>query len=156
MSLLRLIVQRHRMALVVSLMLSMASAGFSVSVIAFINERLLAAGGSVSGSALLTFACLLVLLFVLSTTSQLVMSRLGHNVVYGLRRILVKRVMDTQIAQVESIGAARILASLSSDTSQIATAFLSLPHAVYGGAVCLGAFGYLAWLSLPLFGATLL
>jgi putative ATP-binding cassette transporter len=133
----------------------MASAGFSVSVIAFINERLLAAS-SVTAGALLTFGGLLVLLFAMSTTSQLVMSRLGHNVVYGLRRILVKRVMDTQIAQIESIGAARILASLSSDTSHIASAFLSLPHAVYGGAVCLGAFGYLAWLSLPLFGATLL
>ncbi|HET8938448.1 MAG TPA: multidrug ABC transporter permease/ATP-binding protein [Polyangiales bacterium] len=155
MSLIRLILQRHRMALITSLLLSMASAGFSVSVIAFINERLLV-GGAVSGGALLTFAGLLVLLFAMSTTSQLVMSRLGHNVVYGLRRILVKRVMDTQIAQIESIGAARILASLSSDTSHIASAFLSLPHAVYGGAVCLGAFGYLAWLSLPLFTATLL
>ena len=69
--------------------------------------------------------------------------------------MLVKRVLDTQIAQVESIGAAKILASLSSDTSHISTAFLSLPHAVYGAAVCLGAFGYLAWLSLPLFGATI-
>jgi putative ATP-binding cassette transporter len=143
------------MALIASLLLSMASAGFSVSVIAFINQRLLA-GGSVSAGALVTFAGLLVLLFALSTASQLVMSRLGHNVVYGLRRILVKRVMDTQIAQIESIGAARILASLSNDTSYIASAFMSLPHAVYGGAVCLGAFGYLAWLSLPLFGATVL
>jgi putative ATP-binding cassette transporter len=143
------------MALIASLLLSMTSAGFSVSVIAFINERLLSSG-SVSGSALLTFLGLLVLLFLLSTTSQLVMSRLGHNVVYGLRRMLVKRVMDTQIAQIESIGAARILASLSSDTSHISAAFLSLPNAVYGAAVVLGAFGYLAWLSLPLFGATLL
>jgi putative ATP-binding cassette transporter len=132
----------------------MASAGFGVSVIASINDKLLK-GGFSGGGALASFAGLLVLLFVLSTTSQLVMSRLGHNVVYGLRRILVKRVLDTQIAQIESIGAARILASLSSDTSHISSAFVSLPHAVYGAAVCLGSFGYLAWLSLPLFASTL-
>jgi multidrug/microcin transport system ATP-binding/permease protein len=146
--------QRHRVALLASLVLSMASAGFSVSVIAFINERLLSSR-SVQGNMLASFAGLLVVLFVLSTSSQLVMSQLGHNVVYGLRRMLVKRVLDTQIAQIENLGAARILASLSSDTSQISAAFLSLPHAVYGAAVCLGAFGYLAWLSLPLFGATI-
>ena len=154
MSLLRLIIARHRLALVASLLLSMASAGFGVSVIASINDKLLK-GGFSGGGSLATFAGLLVLLFVLSTTSQLVMSRLGHNVVYGLRRILVKRVLDTQIAQIEQIGAARILASLSSDTSHISSAFLSLPHAVYGAAVCLGSFGYLAYLSLPLFAATI-
>jgi putative ATP-binding cassette transporter len=153
-SLLRLILQRHRLALVASLVLSMASAGFGVAVIASINDKLLKGGFSGRG-ALASFAGLLVLLFVLSTASQLVMSRLGHNVVYGLRRILVKRVLDTQIAQIEGIGAARILASLSSDTSHISSAFVSLPHAVYGAAVCLGSFAYLAWLSLPLFGATL-
>lgn len=155
MGLLRLIVQRHLFALILSLLFSVGSAVFGVSVIAFINEKLLA-GGGIDGASLASFAGLLFLLFVLSTTSQLVMSRLGHNVVYGLRRILVKRVLDTPIAQIESIGAARILASLSSDTSHISTAFLSLPHAAYGATVCLGAFGYLAWLSLPLFGATLL
>ena len=154
MSLLRLIIQHHRPALVASLVLSMASAGFGVSVIASINDKLLK-GGFSGGGSLATFAGLLVLLFALSTSSQLVMSRLGHNVVYGLRRILVKRVLDTQIAQIEHIGAARILASLSSDTSHISAAFLSLPHAVYGAAVCLGSFGYLAYLSLPLFAATL-
>ncbi|MEY4579584.1 MAG: hypothetical protein RL701_4287 [Pseudomonadota bacterium] len=154
MSLLRLMLERHRVALIASLVLSMASAGFSVSVIAFINDRLLA-GQSVNGSMLATFAGLLLMLFVLSTSSQLVMSRLGHNVVYGLRRMLVKQVLDTSIAQIEQVGAAKILASLSSDTGYISSAFLSLPHAVYGAAVCLGAFGYLAWLSLPLFGATI-
>jgi len=152
-SLLSLMLKRHRVALVVSLLLSMASAALGVSVIAFINERLLASQ-SVQATMLASFAGLLVVLFVLSTSSQLVMSRLGHSVVYELRRMLVKRVLDTQIVQIENIGAAKILASLSSDTSHISSAFLSLPHAVYGAAVCLGAFGYLAWLSLPLFGAT--
>jgi putative ATP-binding cassette transporter len=152
-SLVRLIIERHRLALIASLLLSMASAGFGVSVIASINDKLLN-GGFSGGGALAIFAGLLLLLFLLSTASQLVMSRLGHNVVYGLRRILVKRVLDTQIAQIESIGAARILASLSSDTSHISSAFVSLPHAVYGAAVCLGSFGYLAYLSLPLFAAT--
>ncbi len=154
MSLLHLMLQRHRVALVVSLLLSTASAGFTVSVIAFINERLLSSR-AISGIVLASLAGLLALLFALATSSQLVMSRLGHNVVYDLRRMLVKRVLDTEIARIEQIGAARILASLSSDTSHISTAFLSLPNAVYGATVCVGAFAYLAWLSLPLFGATI-
>jgi multidrug/microcin transport system ATP-binding/permease protein len=154
MSLLRLMFEQRRGAVIASLLLSLASAGLGVRVIAFINEQLLS-GGSVSAGMLAAFAGLLALLFALSTASQWMMSRLGHSVVFGLRRMLVKRVLDTRLAQLESVGAARIVASLTSDTSQISAAFLSLPHAVYGAAVCLGAFAYLAWLSLPLFAATL-
>jgi multidrug/microcin transport system ATP-binding/permease protein len=154
MRLLRLMLQQHRAELALSLILSLVSAGASVGVLAFINERLLVAR-AVGLPLLGLFAGLLALLFVLSTLSQVVMSRLGHNVVYGLRRMLVKRVLDTDLERIETLGAAKLLASLSSDTSHISTAFLSLPHAVYGCAVCLGAFGYLGWLSLPLLAATL-
>lgn len=154
MSLLRLMVERHRVELALSLVLSVISAGASVGVLAFINEQLLTAD-AVSGKLLGLFAGLLLALFGLSTASQVVMSRLGHNVVYGLRRMLVKRVLDTDVERIESLGAAKLLASLSSDTSHISMAFLALPHAVYGAAVCLGAFAYLGWLSVPLLAATL-
>ena len=154
MSLLRLMLQRHRVELLISLLFSLVSAGFGVGVLAFINEQLLAAQ-TVNLRLLGLFVGLLAVLFGLSTVSQVVMSRLGHNVVYGLRRVLVKRVLDTDLERIDQLGAAKLLASLSNDTNHISSAFLSLPHAVYGAAVCIGAFGYLAWLSLPLVAATL-
>lgn len=154
MNLLRLIFQRYRAAIGLVLVLSVASAGLSVMVIAFINERLLQVSPAM-GTALGYFAGLLLALFAVSTGSQLAMTTLGHWLVYELRCTLVKRILDTSVERLETLGLARLLASLNSDTSHITTAFMSLPSVVYGLTLSLGGFGYLAWLSLPLFLMTL-
>lgn len=155
MNLLRWMLGQHRAALLLAGTLSAASAALSVGVLAFINGQLIGAQRASLG-VLAELAGLLLTLFVVATCSQVVMSRLGHRLVYGLRRSLVKRILDTELERIELLGASRLLASLSSDTSHLSTAFIALPAAAYGLTVCLGAFFYLAWLSLPLFGATLL
>lgn len=99
------------------------------------------------------FVGLLVLMFGMGTVASLTMTTLGHRLVYQLRCHLVKRVLDTDMERLEALGPARILASLNHDTGQITTAFISLPSAIYGIAMTLGGFAYLAWLSAPLFYA---
>jgi len=155
MRLLRWMVAQHRVPLLLAALLSALSATLSVGVIAFVNERLIQHAG-VSALVLGQLLGLLLALFVVSSSSQVVMSRLGHRLVYALRASFVKRILDTDVERLERLGAARLLTSLSSDTSQLSTAFIALPAATYGLSVCLGAFGYLCWLSAPLFGVTLL
>ena len=154
MSLLLLTFRQHRLRILLVLASSTASAALNVAVIAFINERLIR--DAVSGSALLHFALLLTALLVVSASSQMAMSTLGHRVVYGLRRTLVKRVLDTDVERLEAVGLARLLASLSADTTHITIAFNSLPALLYGVALSIGGFGYLASLSPRLAGATLI
>ncbi|MBL1265180.1 multidrug ABC transporter permease/ATP-binding protein [Candidatus Methylomicrobium oryzae] len=153
MTLLRLLFNRFRWALLSVLALSIASAGLSVGVIAFTNERMLHPQNEL-GPTLALFGGLLAAVFVIGTASQICMTTLGHRLVYQLRRTLVKRILDTDLERLEQLGPPRLLASLNSDTSHLTSAFVSLPSTVYGLVLNLGGFAYLAWLSQPLFAAT--
>lgn len=155
MKLFRLIFSHNGGALSLALCLSMVSALLSVGIIAFINQRMLAAGGDLDG-VLWQFGVLLLLLLGLAASAQLALTSLGHRFVYGMRRSLVKRVLDTGIERLESIGGANIIASLASDIRNITLAFVHLPELAYGMSLSLLAFLYLAWLSLPLFVMTVL
>lgn len=79
--------------------------------------------------------------------SQLALTTLGHHFVYRLRGEFVKRILDTQIEQVEKIGSASLLAGLTSDIRNITIAFVRLPELVQGIILTFGSAAYLAWLS---------
>ena len=153
MKLLRLLFADHPRALLGVLMLSVASGLLSVAVIAFVTQRLLVPAGSLA-PVLAQFAGLLVLLMLTATAAQVLLHVLGHRFVYRLRRTLVKRVLDTDIEQQERLGGARLLAALSTDIRNITIAFVHLPELIYGLALTVAAFAYLAWLSLPLFATS--
>lgn len=145
--------KNHRTALLISIFMSVCSAGLGVAAIAFVNQRLLETSGS-SAQTLFLFAALLVGLFVFGAVARIALTTLGHRVVYGLRSTLVKRVLDTDLEQLEALGLPRVLTSLSSDITHITGAFVALPSATYGLLLTVGGFGYLAWLSPALFVVT--
>mgnify|MGYP003631041967 CR=1 FL=1 len=155
MKLLALLFRDNRLPLLGIMLLSVGSALLSVAVIAYVNNRLIATTDNL-GQALLGFAGLLLALLLCASAAQIGLHRLSHGFVYRMRRALVKRVLDTDIERLEQIGGARILASLSSDIRNITVAFVGLPEMLYGLALTLAAFVYLAWLSGPLFITTLL
>ncbi len=76
--------------------------------------------------------------------SQLALTTLGHHFVYRLRGEFVKRILDTQIEQVEKIGSASLLAGLTSDIRNITIAFVRLPELVQGIILTFGSAAYLA------------
>jgi len=153
MNLIRLMFSQFRLALLLVFALSIASASLAVWVIAYTNNRLLHPQSDLQ-STLIEFSTLLIAMFIVGTASQISMTTLGHRLVYQLRRTMVKRILDTDLEQLERLGPARLLASLNSDTSHLTSAFISLPSAIYGLVLNLGGFAYLAWLSRPLFAAT--
>lgn len=153
MTLLGLLFSGRKRAFVAVAVLSVLSALFSVAVLAFISQRLLAEGANLP-SVLLQFGLLLVALFVTATAAQVTLHRLGHRMVYGLRRDLVRRVLATDIEQLEKVGGPPLLAALSTDTRNLTIAFVHLPELVYGGALSVAALGWLAWLSPALFVVT--
>ena len=133
--------------------LSVLSALLSVAVLAFISQRLLA-GGTDLGMVLMQFALLLLALLATATGAQVTLHKLGHRMVYGLRRDLVRRVLATDIEQLEKVGGPPLLAALSTDTRNLTIAFVHLPELVYGAALSVAALGWLAWLSPALFAVT--
>ncbi|MGJ3256509.1 MAG: multidrug ABC transporter permease/ATP-binding protein [Alcanivorax sp.] len=141
-------------AFVAVVVLSVLSALFSVAVLAFISQRLLVEGANLP-LVLMQFSLLLVALLVTATGAQVTLHRLGHRMVYGLRRDLVRRVLATDIEQLEKVGGPPLLAALSTDTRNLTIAFVHLPELVYGGALSVAALSWLAWLSPSLFVVTI-
>ena len=103
--------------------LSVLSAALSVAVLAFISQRLLV-GGDDLGLVLMQFALLLVALLATASGAQVTLHTLGHRMVYGLRRDLVRRVLATDIQQLEKVGGPSLLAALSTDTRNLTIAFV--------------------------------
>lgn len=149
MELLRLVMREYRLAFIAVMAASLANALLGVGVIAFINQRLIA-GAADSLSALPVFFGLIALLLVIALAAQLGLTVLGHHFVYGLRTRLVKQILDTDIARLEAIGSAALLASLSADIRNVTIAFVRLPELVQGVVLTLASVAYLGWLSWPI------
>ncbi|WP_350327023.1 multidrug ABC transporter permease/ATP-binding protein [Pectobacterium aroidearum] len=146
MELLRIVYQQYRLPFLAVILLSLLSAALGIGLIAFINLQLIETVNQ-SLSVLPQFLGLLLLLMGVTLVSQLALTTLGHHFVYRLRGQFIKRILDTNIARIEQIGSAQLLASLSSDIRNITIAFVRLPELIQGIVLTIGSAAYLAWLS---------
>ncbi|MFT5880995.1 MAG: putative ATP-binding cassette transporter [Moritella sp.] len=136
------------------MLLSLCSAGLSVGVIVFIQHNMLNPDGELV-TLLVQFGMLLICLLLISTAAQVLLHILGHRFVYQKRCELVQQLLNTDIEQLEKIGGASILASLSTDIRNVTIAFVHLPELVYGAVLAIFAMIYLGFLSTSLFVVTL-
>ena len=155
MPLMTLIWQQHRIAFIKVILLNLLNALVNVAIIAFINRFLITAVGTdnpLLGSWQILAVFLVAIMGLLATTfmSQLALTKLGHRFVFELRSQLIKRILDTAIAQIEKIGSAKLLASLTTDVQSITVAFVRLPELVQGVIICTATAVYLGFLSLPM------
>ena len=146
MELLRIVYQQYRWPFLAVILLSLLSAALGIGLIAFINLQLIETVNQ-SLSVLPQFLGLLLLLMGVTLVSQLALTTLGHHFVYRLRGQFIKRILDTNLARIEQIGSAQLLASLSSDIRNITIAFVRLPELIQGIVLTIGSAAYLAWLS---------
>ncbi|WP_323635062.1 multidrug ABC transporter permease/ATP-binding protein [Pectobacterium polaris] len=153
MELLRIVYQQYRWPFLAVILLSLLSAALGIGLIAFINLQLIETVNQ-SLSVLPQFLGLLLLLMGVTLVSQLALTTLGHHFVYRLRGQFIKRILDTNIARIEQIGSAQLLASLSSDIRNITIAFVRLPELIQGIVLTIGSAAYLAWLSPKMLVAT--
>ncbi|MEZ8702957.1 multidrug ABC transporter permease/ATP-binding protein [Vibrio cyclitrophicus] len=155
MGLILLLAEKQKKSLYLVILLSIASAFLSVGVIAFIQHKLLENSGVLSDT-LIQFSLLLIGLLVTATVAQVALHKLGHQFVYNKRCELVSQLLNTDIEQVEKVGSAGVLASLNTDIRNITIAFVHLPELIYGLVLTFVALAYLAFLSMPLFGISVL
>ncbi|MBJ7221868.1 MULTISPECIES: multidrug ABC transporter permease/ATP-binding protein [unclassified Brenneria] len=153
MELLRIVYQQYRWPFLAVILLSIVSAALGIGLIAFINVQLIETANQ-SLAVLPQFLGLLILLMAVTLASQLALTALGHHFVYQLRGQFIKRILDTNIARIEQLGNAQLLASLSSDIRNITLAFVRLPELIQGIVLTLGSAVYLAWLSPKMLAVT--
>ncbi|OLF34400.1 multidrug ABC transporter permease/ATP-binding protein [Psychrobacter sp. C 20.9] len=143
---------QYRLPFLKVILLNLINAAVSVGIIAYINQTFISQSEltTLSWSSLGQFALLVLLLLLTTFVSQYALTRLGHKFVYELRTKLVKQIIDTTVPQIDHLGSARLLASLSSDIQSITVAFVRMPELVQGVILSVGVGLYLGWLSLPL------
>ena len=151
-SLYHLIWVQYRLPFLKVILLNLVNAAVSVGIIAYINHTFISQPvfNTLSWVSLGYFAVLVLLLLITTFISQYALTRLGHQFVYELRTKLVKQIIDTKVPQIDHLGSARLLASLSSDIQSITVAFVRMPELVQGVILSIGVALYLGWLSLPL------
>ncbi|WP_227680602.1 cyclic peptide export ABC transporter [Psychrobacter sp. SWN149] len=151
-SLYHMIWVNYRLPFLKVILLNLVNAAVSVGIIAYINHTFISQPvfDTLSWLSLGQFSLLVLLLLVTTFLSQYALTRLGHRFVYELRTKLVKQIIDTTVPQIDHLGSARLLASLSSDIQSITVAFVRMPELVQGIILSIGVGLYLGWLSLPL------
>ena len=151
-SLYHMIWANYRLPFLKVILLNLVNAAVSVGIIAYINHTFISQPvfDTLSWLSLGQFSLLVLLLLVTTFLSQYALTRLGHRFVYELRTKLVKQIIDTTVPQIDHLGSARLLASLSSDIQSITVAFVRMPELVQGIILSVGVGLYLGWLSLPL------
>lgn len=151
-SLYHMIWAHYRLPFLKVILLNLVNAAVSVGIIAYINHTFISQPvfNTLSWVSLGYFSALVILLLITTFISQYALTRLGHKFVYELRRKLVKQIIDTNVPQIDHLGSARLLASLSSDIQSITVAFVRMPELVQGVILAVGVALYLGWLSLPL------
>ncbi|WP_298810948.1 multidrug ABC transporter permease/ATP-binding protein [uncultured Psychrobacter sp.] len=151
-SLYHMIWANYRLPFLKVILLNLVNAAVSVGIIAYINHTFISQPvfDALSWLSLGQFSLLVLLLLVTTFLSQYALTRLGHRFVYELRTKLVKQIIDTTVPQIDYLGSARLLASLSSDIQSITVAFVRMPELVQGIILSVGVGLYLGWLSLPL------
>lgn len=148
-------IKGYRWHLVAVLILTFIFSGFGIGVLAFINNKLMKATEQ-KELLIWTFIGLLILFLITSVIAQISLTALGHKFVYLMRKQLVKQLLDTGTEQLNQIGKARLLASLSGDIRNITFAFVRLPELVQGSILVLCAGAYMFYLSESLFFVTAL
>ncbi len=154
MNIISLIYRQYRKPFLIMFGLTLLSGLFGIGVLMFINTYLLQSEESALGGLMWPFGLLLLAYLAVATWSQIRLSRIGHQFVFEMRTQLLKRIMDSQEAQIQLTGKPKLLASLSNDIRSLSMAFTRLPEFTQGVLFTVGCSLYLVWLSPKLFLVT--
>lgn len=150
MNLIRLLMQYSTLPLILAVVTGILSGGTAAGLIALIN--LVLGQNTLSVSTLAWFfAGLCLLRLTTSFASQVLLVYLSQTAVLDLRLGLSKRILASPLRHLESIGAHRLLATLTGDIQSISDTAFILPFIFVNVAILLGCQIYLLWLSPTVF-----
>ncbi|MGE3976114.1 MAG: cyclic peptide export ABC transporter [Nitrospira sp.] len=153
MSLLRFLYRNSWRLVMLSMVAGLISGLASAGIIAFINsaleesQRTVALGVGFLGG--------IVLVVVTKVFSEVVLTRLGQDIIAQLRIHLSEQILRAPLRHVQELGHHRLLAALNEDTDVIAQAYVQIPLICVNGATVVGCLAYLGWLSWPMLAIVL-
>ncbi|HET6762466.1 MAG TPA: cyclic peptide export ABC transporter [Longimicrobiaceae bacterium] len=142
-------VKMSRLSLWGVVVTGLASGLAMAALVAVVND-LITTPGPATPFLMWSFLALVVARPMLRLVSQVLLLRLTEHSFYALRVDLCRRILATPMRHLEELGRARLMAGLSTDVGQVASAMVLIPTLVMNLAVVVGFVAYLGWLSLPL------
>lgn len=128
-----------------------AAAGLAtVALLATVNRALNQPEGLASG-LFGAFLGLCAMTLIGRAVSDILTNRVGQRLVAQVRTALGRKILEAPIAALERYRSHRLLPVLTKDVDMISDIAFLLASLLIAGAVTLGCFIYLAWLSLPMF-----
>lgn len=143
-------IPRARLSIVLAALSGIIAGLASTAMLALVNS-IVAEGKAASGARVWGFIALCCVLPAARYVSQLLLINLSLNSIVELRLRLSRRVLQAPLRQLESIGAARLLATLTSDVGTIVDTLLMVPTFLMYSSLVISSFAYLGWLSWRLF-----
>ena len=153
MSLLRFLYRNSWRLVVLSLVAGLISGLTSAGIIAFINSALEESQRTVVLGV--SFLAGVALVVVMKAFSEIVLIRLGQDIIAQLRLYISERILRAPLLHVQELGRHRLLAALNEDTDVIAQAYVQIPLICVNGATVVGCLVYLGWLSWPMLAIVL-
>src|SRR5215212_327034 len=150
MSLIRFMLRFSRSAVILSVLIGVIAGASSAGLIAVINATY---GNGGSRTLILSFAALAVVMVLSNLLSRLLLVQLSQRAIYEMRVHLSRRILAASLDRLETLGAARLYATLTDDVLVIANALVVIPQFCISIAIVVLCLVYLGWLSLTVLAA---
>jgi putative ATP-binding cassette transporter len=136
----------------IAILTGLISGGGSAQLIALINRAL----SQPTDRFIELFIGLALVVLVTNLISQFLLIKLSQQAVYQLRLQLSQRILSAPLQHLEALGAGRLLATLTEDVRALSDSVPLIPFLCIDITIVAGCLIYLSWLSVPVFGLTLL
>jgi putative ATP-binding cassette transporter len=97
------------------------------------------------------FAANCAFILIARTLSQVILSRVAMDITTDLRTTMYRRVAEAPVAELERVGMARLIASITADVPVIIAGARLLPDLLTNGVTLAGVLGFLLYLSPSVF-----
>ncbi|QIB47708.1 cyclic peptide export ABC transporter [Streptomyces aureoverticillatus] len=144
-----LLATRSRGTVIAALVAGLLSGAATVVLIAVL-QRVLERLDDPGTRLLAAFIAAAVTVLLAGAVSSVLLIRLAQRSIQGLRMELCRRILDSGMRRIESIGPARLQSALTDDVQVITSAVSSVPLLSMNGAIVVGAFVYIGMLSLKM------
>lgn len=145
--------EQSKKTVAISVFMGLFSGACNALLLAVINGAL---KGNNTTRLIWGFAGLCVLLPLARFTSEVLLTKLGQEAMFASRIKLCRQILVAPLRHLESLGAARLLTTLTDDIPTITTAVTILPVLCVNSALVIGCLIYMATLSWLLFAVVII
>jgi len=154
MELIRFLIARSRRTLILAVAFGLAGGAANSALLAFLNVAI-SHRAAVSLRLIFLFIVLCAIAPAVRVISELLLIRLGQQVVYSLRTQLSREVLAVPLRRLEEVGPHRILSVLTDDVPAITNMVSTIPVLCINTGVVVSCLVYMGWLNWKLLGAVL-